>query len=160
MDETIRPRRSMSRSGFGVLIGIIAFFNLVVAVLFVVMGAKPIPIFLGLDVLLIWLAFRASFKAAENGERVRVSAETVEVTREGPKSAKTVWSSPTAFTRVAVEDISEHEWRVRLHLSGKYITLARTLGPEQRQAFGRALEAAVRAARKERYPAQEAGGLS
>lgn len=152
MDAVLKPRRSMTRGGMWVLLGVMIAINTVIGVMFLLMGAPPIPIFLGLDVLLVWLCLRASFKAAERGERVRVSAETVEVTTEGLGPPKTLWSSPTAFTRVEIDDMGEEEWRVRLMLSGKILTLARALSPLERQTFGRQLQDAVKAARNERYP--------
>lgn len=152
MDAVLKPRRSMSKRGMWVLLGVMLAINAVIGTVFFLAGAPPIPIFLGLDVLLLWLALRASFKAAERGERVRVSAEKVEVAEVGRGPPKTVWSSPTAFTRVEIDDMGEEEWRVRLMLSGRIRTLARALSPVERQTFGRELQDAIKAARNERYP--------
>ena len=51
MDAVITPNRSLPRAGFLWLIGLLVAFNLIMAVFFVAMGALPVPIFLGLDVL-------------------------------------------------------------------------------------------------------------
>ena len=153
MDDVLKPRRSMSRKGMWVLLGVLIAINSIIGVLFVILGAPPIPVFLGLDVLLVYLALSASYRSAQRGERVRVSAEAIEVIEEGVKNPKTLWASPTAFTRVDIDDMGEEEWRVRLMLSGKVLTLARALSPMERQDFGRRLQDAVRAARSERYPA-------
>lgn len=142
MDAEIRLNRSLSPGGFRVLLGAVVAVNTLFAVFLFAIGAWPAPIFLGLDVLAIWLAFRASFRAAERAERVRVSAEAVTVTREG----RTVWTSPTAFTRLAADTE-----RVRLMLSGRSYTVARALSPDERSAFAAALERAIGAARAERH---------
>ena len=147
MDATITLNRSLSPGGFKVLFGAVLAVNIAFALFLVALGAWPAPIFLGLDVALVWFAFRASFKAAERAERVQVSAEEVRVLHD----ARTVWRSPTAFTRVTVEELGEHERRVRLLLSGHTFTVARSLSPGERSRFATALQDAIQNARAERY---------
>ncbi|PVM73908.1 DUF2244 domain-containing protein [Caulobacter radicis] len=151
MDAVIRPNRSLSRAGMAVVLGVAVAFNLMVAVFLLVVGAPPVLPFLGLDVLALWLALRASNRALSRSERVKVTAEEIIVSREDAKGARVVWTSPTAFTRVDLDQPGEHESRVRLFMSRRRLTLARALSPDERVAFARALERAIKAARAERY---------
>jgi uncharacterized membrane protein len=141
----------MSRQGLYVVLGVMVVFNLMVAVFLLVLGAPPVLPFLGIDVLAVGLALRASFRAAERSERVRVTAEAVTVSREDEKGARVVWTSPTAFTRVGVDQPGEHEARVRLMMSRRRLTLGRALSPPERMEFAKALERAILDARAERY---------
>ena len=61
MDAVITPNRSLPRVGFYWLIGILVASNLIMAAVFVAMGALPVPVFLGLDVLGVFIAFRVSY---------------------------------------------------------------------------------------------------
>ncbi|MDG2531612.1 DUF2244 domain-containing protein [Caulobacter endophyticus] len=151
MDAVIRPNRSLSRAGMAVVLAVAVAFNLMIAVFLLVIGAPPVLPFLGLDVLALWLALRASNRALSRSERVKVTAEAITVSREDDRGAKVVWTSPTAFTRVDLDQPGEHESRVRLFMSRRRLTLARALSPEERVAFARALERAIKAARAERY---------
>ncbi|MEH0195044.1 DUF2244 domain-containing protein [Caulobacter sp. CCNWLY153] len=151
MDAVIRPNRSLSRAGMAVVLGVAVAFNLMVAAFLLVVGAPPVLPFLGLDVLALWLALRASNRALSRSERVKVTAEEIIVSREDAKGARVVWTSPTAFTRVDLDQPGEHESRVRLFMSRRRLTLARALSPDERVAFARALERAIKAARAERY---------
>lgn len=151
MDAVIRPSRSMNRQGLSVLLGVVIAFNLGVAVFLLVLGAPLVLPFLGLDVLALFLAMRASFRAAERAERVRVTAEAVTVTREDEKGARVIWTSPTAFTRVSVDQPGEHDARVRLMMSRRRLTLGRVLSPPERMDFANALQRAILDARAERY---------
>ena len=144
MDAVIKPNRSMNRRGLYVLLGVLVAFNLLVV------GAPPVLPFLGLDVLAVALALRASFRASERAEHVRVTADAVTVSREDEKGARVVWTSPTAFTRVGIDQPGEHETRVRLMMSRKRLTLGRALSPPERMDFARALERAILRARAER----------
>jgi uncharacterized membrane protein len=141
MDAVIQPNRSLSAGGLKLLLGVLIAWNGVMAVFFLVIGAFPIPIFLGLDLFGVWLAFRVSNARAGRSERVRVTSQTVEVARD----ERTVWSSPTAFTR-----IEPVEGAVRVCLSGRSIRVARALSGAERDDFAQALQAAVLSARKER----------
>jgi uncharacterized membrane protein len=151
MDAVITPNRSLSRKGFYWLIGLLVAFNLAIAAFMLALGAFPVPVFLGVDVVGVLLAFRASYRGAGQAERVQVSAEEVRVSHEIGRHARTIWTSPTAFTRVSVEADDPQDTRVRLHLSGRALTIARALSPLERSRFGEALEDAIRQARAERH---------
>jgi uncharacterized membrane protein len=152
MDAVLSPTRSLSRAGLYVLLGVLALFNLLVAVLFLVMGAWPAPIFLGIDFLAVLLAFHLSYRQARRRERVQVSADEVRVVHEVGAQKRTVWRSPTAFTRVEVEAKGQPEVRVTLAMSRRRLMVAGQVSPQERTDFADALEAAIRSARSERYP--------
>jgi uncharacterized membrane protein len=151
MDALITPNRSLSKKGFYWLIGVLVAMNLAIATFMFVLGAIPVPIFLGLDVVGVLIAFRASYRGAGQAERVQVSADEVRVSHEIGRSARTIWTSPTAFTRVSVETPGEQEVWVRLHLSQRVLTIARALSPPERAQFADALRAAISQARAERH---------
>lgn len=150
MDAVITPHRSLGRKGFIVLIGAMTIVNCVTAVVFVIKGAAPVPIFLGLDLLAVVIAFYASFRAAERRERVQVTAEEVRVLTEWRGAAEVVWTSPTAFTGVVLNGEAEDEDDLRLRLSGKEIAVARTLSRGERADFAEALDRAIWRARRGR----------
>jgi uncharacterized membrane protein len=151
LDAVIAPTRSLPRKGLFILLGLVLVVNLAVGTGFVLMGAAPVPIFLGLDVLGIGLAFWASNRQAKTRERVLVTAEQVTVLHEGRHGARTVWSSPTAFTRVQLDETGRYGAEVRLTLSGKRLTIGRVLGPKERAGLAETIDDAIRAARAERY---------
>jgi uncharacterized membrane protein len=151
LDVVLIPTRSLPKAGLYVLLAILGIYNLAVAALFLSMGAKPVPVFLGLDFLAVLIAFRANYRQGRRGERVQVSADEISVKQEDGDSSRTVWRSPTAFTRLRVDRRGEPEARVTLHLSGRSLTVAGRLGPQERMDFAEALEAAIASARAERY---------
>jgi len=150
MDAEITPNRSLSQRGFVTLISIITALNCISAAVFIAMGAHLVPIFLGLDVVAVIVAFLASFRAARQIERVRVSARAIQVTHETPRGARVVWESPTAFTRIALETEDDRAVELRLSLSGREVAVAQALSPAERADFAVALERAIREARLER----------
>ena len=146
MDAVITPNRSLSKQGLAVLMSGLAIYNVLLAIVMTLIGAFPIPVFLGLDLLALAIAFHISNRRATRAERVQVSAEAVTVIRqEAP-----IWTSPTAFTRVVI-DADDEEPEVQLRLSGRSLTVAGWLSPKERRDFASALERAILKAQSERY---------
>ena len=71
----ITPHRSLSSIGFLVLMAAIGIVSFLAGILFLVLGAWPVVGFFGLDVLLIYWAFRINYRA-------RVVREPRQVLRE------------------------------------------------------------------------------
>lgn len=150
MDAEIRPNRSLSERGFIVLIAVVTAANVASAAVFVAMGAMFVPIFLGIDLLAVFVAFLVSFQAAKRVERVQVTSRDVRVTQETPRTSQLVWQSPTAFTRVRVEQEEGRTVGLKLALSGRELAVATALSPRERAEFAKALERAIWQAKRER----------
>jgi uncharacterized membrane protein len=147
MDAVITPHRSLSRRGFIVLIGVLTAINGVTAAIFVANGAGLVPVFLALDVLALAAAIMISNRAAAERERVVVTAAEVNVVLETRRGVQRVWTSPTAFTRVALLGDAESDCDLRLRLSDREIAVARALRRSERLDFAQALDRAIRRAR-------------
>ena len=150
MDAEIRPNRSLSERGFIVLITVVTLANCASAAVFVAMGATFVPIFLGVDLLAVFVAFMVSFQAAKRIERVQVTSREVRVTQETPKASRLLWESPTAFTRVQVERDEGRTIGLKLALSDRELPVAVALSPIERAEFAKALERAIWQAKRER----------
>ena len=64
LDIRLVPHRSMTAGNVRVLIAVFALAGTISSLPFLLMGAWPVAGFMGLDVLLLYLAFRANFRAA------------------------------------------------------------------------------------------------
>jgi len=151
MDDPIRPHRSLSKQGLTIVLGVMAAYNLLVAVFMLAIGAFPVPIFLGVDVIAVMIAFAVSNRRAGRGERVQVTPDEVRVIREHGSASQTLWTSPTAFTRVEIDKADGKVAHIRLRLSGRSLAIGAALGPTQRTAFAARLQAAIRSALAERH---------
>ena len=60
----ITPHRSLGGPGFWLLMAAVAGLSFVAGIVFLLLGAWPVFGFLGLDVLLVFWAFRANYRAA------------------------------------------------------------------------------------------------
>ena len=73
----ITPHRSLSSTGFLIVMLCIGALSFASGVVFLILGAWPVFGFLGLDVLLVYWAFRANFRADRKSTRLNSSHEFV-----------------------------------------------------------------------------------
>lgn len=62
-DAVLRPHRSLGPTGFFILMSAVCVVSFGYGIVFIMIGAWPIFGFLGLDALLIYFAFRMSYRS-------------------------------------------------------------------------------------------------
>ena len=90
-EEILFPRRSLGPKGFRILMGMIFIISLVIGVMFYSLGAWPVSGFFGLDVLLIYWAFKLHYEHGKAAEIIRLSNETLTITRIDHKGQREDW---------------------------------------------------------------------
>lgn len=150
MDATLAPNRSLPNIGFMALMGTLVAASFFAGIAFVSIGAWPVIGFFGLDVLLVWGAFRLSYRQGRLRELVQVTAEGAQFARIAPNGYARHWRVAPQLARVQVDKPMKHEGQVRVTISGKTLILGAFLSPGEREAFGNALGRAFADARAER----------
>src|ERR1700742_4840939 len=69
----ITPHRSLSGTGFLLVMALVGSLSFIGGMFFFLLGAWPVVGFLGLDVLLVYWAFRANYRAAGAYEEITVT---------------------------------------------------------------------------------------
>lgn len=141
----LEPHRSLGRTGFAVLMTAVAAVGLAAGGAFAVAGAWPVSGFFGLDVALIWLAFRASYRGARMRETVRLTARDLTVTRVGPGRRRGLWRFQPYWLRVEMDDPPGHWSQLTLASHGRRLVIGAFLTPAERLEVARALGAALEA---------------
>jgi uncharacterized membrane protein len=140
LDVTLRPYRSLSPAGFVVLMAVIGLAGFATAVAFFLVGAWPVPGFIGLDVALIYLAFRVSYRRARAWERVTLTRSTLVVERGAPGCATKSFSFQPYWLRVEIDNAK----RLLIASHGKRFEIGAFLHPAERVEFAENLRAALR----------------
>ena len=70
----LTPHRSLGTAGFMLVMLVVGGINFVAGLVFFLAGAWPVVGFLGLDVALLYWAFRASYRSASAYEQVTITA--------------------------------------------------------------------------------------
>ena len=145
----ITPHRSLSSTGFLALMLAIGTVSFTSGMLFLMLGAWPVFGFLGLDVLLIYVAFRANFRAARAYEEVTVTASELTVRKVNHRGGVREWTLNPLWVKL---DRSVHAEfgieRLFLVSQGRWLSIAGFLGPEEKASFAQALSAALGEAKR------------
>lgn len=142
---TLTPHRSLDRRGFYILMGLVLLVNLIVAGMFVALGAWPIAGFAGLDVLLVWWAFRANFADARKLERISITQHELVLDRESERHPPQQQRFVRRWVKVELQEDRERELIGSLLLvSGRTrVAVGEFLAPEERKTLAEALKAAL-----------------
>ncbi len=142
---TLTPHRSLTREGFLAVMGLVILVNLVVGGMFMAMGAWPIAGFAGLDVLLVWWAFRANFADARQLERISITEHELVFDRLREKHPPEQQRFVRRWVRVELEEDRERELIGRLLLVSGPTRLAvgEFLPPDERKTLATALKSAL-----------------
>jgi len=157
----LTPHRSLSGPGFVVLMLALGGINFIAGVVFFIAGAWPVVGFLGLDVLLVYWAFRASYRSAAAYEQVTVTASELTLRKVSPRGRVREWTLNPLWVRLDRQTHAEFGLeRLFLVSRGDRLPLAGFLSPAEKESFAAALAAALGEARRgpTQTPSPGAGG--
>jgi uncharacterized membrane protein len=142
---TLTPHRSLKRQGFVAIMVLVAIINFIGGVLFMVVGAWPVTGFMGLDVLLVWWAFRQNFADAQKAERISVENDIVKLQRFTPEGQREVLEYNRRWLRVELEidDARDLVGRLLFSYRGAFTEVGSFLGAEERRTLSKALREAL-----------------
>ncbi len=155
-DARLRPHRSLSPRGFLLLMIAIAAVAFLAGLVFFLIGAWPVVGFLGLDVALVYLAFKINYRHGRMYETLRLTRGDLTVARIDHWGARKTWRFQPAWLQVLIDDPPGHYSPLVLRSHGKSLPIGGFLTPEERAglaaALRRALEQTRAAARPPRAP--------
>jgi uncharacterized membrane protein len=138
-DAVLQPHRSLPPRGFAIFMLALAG----VSFIFVLNGAWPVTPFFGVDVLLVYLAFRISYRRAKLREELRLTDESLTVERVGIKGERTRWQFQPFWLRLIFEEKDEHTNRLVLASHGRSLAVGSFLGPAERRGVAYSLKDAL-----------------
>ena len=141
----ITPHRSLSGTGFLLVMALVGGLSFAGGMFFFLIGAWPVIGFLGLDVLLVYWAFRANYRAAAAYEEVTVTpSELTAAPGQPPRRGRGM------DAQSALDEARPREARgVRIAAScswfraGAGLPVAGFLSPKEKESFADALSAAL-----------------
>jgi len=146
---TLTPHRSLGRVGFLILMLLFGAISFVTGMMFLVVGAWPVLGFFGLDVLLLYWAFRLNYRHAEAYEQVTVTCSELKVRKVSHLGRVREWVLNPLWVRLDKSEIEEFGVdRLFLVSRGKKLTIGSFLGPDEKADFARELGNALQLARR------------
>src|SRR3546814_4716753 len=110
------------------------------------MGAWPVTGFCGLEILLLYIAFRLNYRSGRAYETVRLTQTDLEIRRFGPRGDEVAhWTFAPTWLRVSMDDPPHHESRLTLSSHGRSLAIGGFLTPQERLEVVQALRQALHA---------------
>ena len=145
----LTPHRSLSRNGFLVLMTFVIVVSFAAGLVFLLMGAWPVLGFFGLDILVIYWAFRINFRDAKASEEISVTPSELRVRRISHRGHVVEWVLNPLW--VQLDQKADPEFGIeKLYLlsRGRRVSIASFLGPDEKASFAKALTVALQAAKR------------
>lgn len=139
----LKPHRSLGPRGFLILLGFVAAVNFIAGLAFWLVGAWPVFFFCGLDVLILWLAFRFSYGQARAREFLILDGDALTLRRVSARGEERLTRLQPYWLRVECSEEDESR-ALRLWSHGRYVSVGGFLSPDERAALAAALSEALR----------------
>jgi uncharacterized membrane protein len=141
-DAVLYPHRSLGPRGFlWLMLGLCACSTALGAA-FWTMGAWPIPGFLGLDLVIVYVAFRLNYRAGRRYEAICLNHEALHVTRCDPRGRLSHETLQPFWLRVVLEH-GPRAGRLLLTSHGRTLEIGDFLPEAEKQALAEALRDAL-----------------
>lgn len=145
----VTPHRSLDRAGFLIVMAAVSAVSFVAGTVFLLIGAWPVFGFFGLDVLLVYWAFRANYRAAAAYEEVTVTPSELRVRKVSHRGRALEWSFNPLWVRLERDDHEDFGLQGLFLVSrGRRLPVASVLSPHEKEGFAAALGAAIGEAKR------------
>jgi len=142
--SVMAPHRSLSQRGFLFVMIAVGSVSFACGAVFLAMGAWPIVGFFGLDVLLIYWAFRENYHAAAAREYIRITPSLVQVRHVPARGRARDFEMNPYYTRLWRRDVEEFgTLDVALVSRGRHTPVGIHLGPLQKAELAGDLTSAL-----------------
>ncbi len=141
------PNPPLGRYGFLALMGCVALVSAAVGGAALAAGAWPVTGYFGVDLLLLYIAFRCNARQSRRRELIRLDETGLHVRQIAPNGRHRDWRFEPYWVRVVVEDPVRGPGTLTLRSHGQQLRLAQFLCQSERRELARALTGALAAYR-------------
>src|SRR5215469_18846687 len=122
-ERVLLPHRSLPLPAFHLLMLFLGLVSFGASLFFWVLGAWPVCGFFGLDVALLYLAFRLSYRSARQHETLRLADGQFTVERVDIYGARRLWRFQPFWLKVVLEERRDESNRLLLASHGKSVVI-------------------------------------
>jgi uncharacterized membrane protein len=143
LDTVLAPHRSLPKAGFVAVMAVFGAISGAAGIAFVLHGAWPVMGFFGLDVALVYLAFRLNYRTARRQEHIRLVSDALTVERLGVRGERWSWRFQPYWLRVTLEERTDESNRLIISSHGRSLALGSFLGAGERRSLAALLHDAL-----------------
>ena len=138
-ERVLAPHRSLRERNFHLLMATLGLVSLAAGIGFVSIGAWPVIGFFGIDVALVYLAFRLNYRSARRSEHVRLAGDALTIERVGVRGEHRKWNFQAFWVRVTLEERGDASNRLLIASHGRSLAIADFVPPDTRRELAATL---------------------
>ena len=146
-DAILKPNTSLSPIAFLLCMSIFGLVSFVAGIIFIIVGAWPVFGFLGLDVLLVYLALKRNYTDATQAEKLWLTRSMLYIEKIFPKKEIQKFEFQTYWLHVKLCEKPGRQPVLTLASHGKSIEIGNFLGPEEKLQLANTLQTELRRVR-------------
>ncbi|MFN0043352.1 MAG: DUF2244 domain-containing protein [Alphaproteobacteria bacterium] len=147
-EAVLAPHRSLSARQFWLMMAGMTAIGFCAGIAFMVIGAWPVFGFLGLDVALVYFAFRANYRGARRREILRLTRKELSVLRIEVSGTRSRWVFQPYWLRVYLGGEGGRADVLTLTSHGRSLAIGEFLSTEERKTLAQSLIVALRQVRE------------
>ena len=139
----LTPYRSLGPTGFIALMAALGVISFVTGIAFLMIGAWPVLGFFGLDVALVYVAFKLNYRSGRLYETLELTPALLSWTRVHPSGRREHFDCNPYWARIALREWPDGRTDLRLLAQGKELIFGRFLSNDERRELATALKGAL-----------------
>jgi uncharacterized membrane protein len=132
-DAVLHPHTSLGPRAFLLLMAVLGFISFIAGISFVMIGAWPVFGFIGLDIALVYMAFRINYTGARRYETLKLTESTLTVEQFSPHGKCQSWQFQPYWLQVDMEDPPQPDSPLTLRSHGEALEIGSFLTPGEKQ---------------------------
>ena len=138
-DAVLQPHTSLGPQGFFLLMAVIGVISFTAGVAFMMVGTWPVYGFVGLDIVLVYVAYKFNFRDARRYETVKLTDKQLVIERVSPTGRRKKWSFQTYWLKIDLEEPTTPDSALMLRSHGKVLEIGSFLAPHEKHDLATAL---------------------
>lgn len=159
-DAVLHPHTSLSPRGFFLLMAALGFISFCAGIMFVIAGAWPVFGFFGLDILLVYAAFKLNYRDARRYETVRLTRDWLMVEKISPTGRRARYRFQPYWLKIEIDEDRKGGRSLTLRSHGKTLELGAFLSPDEKSDLATALSRELRRLQAQIEPEQAGEQIS
>lgn len=129
------PHRSLTPKGFTIMMSIMVLICLTIGMWFYLIGAWPVLGFMGLDVLILYLTFKANYRDGRIFETVELTDDHLSITHHPLRGKQLNWQFNPYWVKLNLRERRGQCCLVEASSHGKKLVFAHFLSDDEKREF-------------------------
>ena len=141
---TLKPYRSLNKIGFITMMIVLCGFSFITGIIFMKKGAWPVFGFFGLDILLIYIFFRLSFKSGKEFEVINLTKKKLIIKKYKEKKIIKTFILDANWVKIQIQNPLEQSSKLQISSKNKSIIIGSFLRLDEKIEVLQNIENALR----------------